>query len=1763
MLRLKILSSLTLSLALLGANCDYYFSSLSGDNGNDGSLASPFASLDKLNSLSMSDKSACLKRGDTFRGAISLKGTATNATITAYGEGAKPIVSGAIAISNWSASSLGSGIYEADISALTLGDSEDLPHLFVNGELMTIARYPNVDSPKDKNWLLVDSGSSDYLIDSDLATYGKGDDYWKGATLRIRNYSWTFKACEITGFVASSGKLSASCLSNQLPQWGYFIDGKLEELDYPGEWYYDKTNQKIYLYPKDGIDPNTALVEAMSYEVGVNVYWQEHNVTVENLDVRYYSDSAFNVNSSQNVTIQDCEVHHSNEALSFWNAADLSFSRNLVSDTFKNFVTANAQADFDDGTPTISDNNFSNNALYRAYGVRSDGVYNGEGLRLFGNGMKVTGNRIEDIGWTGIYLKGSGGHIIQNNLVRGALSILNDGGAISIGASSNDNTIVGNILIESVGNVDESNGCASTNSTPCTKHSSYGMGIGSDDGSSGHTIQNNIIANNPDMGIRMNLFNDTLVENNLLFNNDPDIVLQGSETTSQNNIIRSNIIYAKSDELGFYLQGDVTHGSFSANTYCNLYSYLATKRNGINYTLDQWQSSFDNASNNALCSVMQTMQLDAYAYVETGSNLISNSTFDSDTSGWTSSAVSWDGTKLDSGALQIDATQGDLNIGPDKFSLQKDQWYRVSFSMIGNGEGSLQLRMNETTGTWTILEEHHYGITTTRKEYSFVFQSSLDSDESAKLIFTTTSSDPIYWIDNLKVVPIAQPSQNDNQKLVFDPSSASTLDAEVALLINDTPNAQTYTLPSGIYSDIEGATLESVTLAAYSSKIALQKADNRTSYYLSPDGSDSNSCESSDSPCQTLEYVLANKVIEGEGAIIKLLDGTYNLDKTTINRSGASSLSPLTITSNSSDASKVILSSENSITNGFLSIEDSSYVELSHLTIQNISGSEAMGVYIEDATHIVVKNLLINNTTSSGIRASGTITDGVSSTQNITISNNTIIDANNGGDNEMISLSGVDGFEVAYNEVTNETLTQGKEGIDIKQGSRNGSVHHNYIHDTTTVCLYVDGWDQHTYNIEIYKNVIANCGNHGILVASEKNGEVDNLIIHQNVIYNNTTQYMGGIQLHTFDALGTSGVRPLHNIAIINNTLVGNYNGIMVSEDHTDRKNFENIIIANNLLEDQISYALGTKNTEFTTRSGGDIGNEYQNSLYSASDFTISNNAIKLYTTNGWDEYSDFRGTASNTLEINASNTLVTTLPTKSQALATTMDLLQDQGSYTIDELYTLIYNLSDSDNVIDTNQKASFLANFKTHFVTDFNGNSRFRGDAIDIGAQELQMGENTTPTVENNTSDNTTDDTTTNDTNDTTTQEDSNSSENNTTEEATNQEENNTTTTIEENETSTESNSTIGGNTSTPSTDENSDESDSNSDENDESSEESNTSTTPSLEIEGSTTSGSTITILINIDITYNYAWYKNGELMDITGNLYTIQNSDVGSELSIELSYELDGTTQTITKSISVDITTDNSSDYTPATSSIDGHNLIWRDEESGLNVIWKMNQIKRFKQQNLLRVSKLPHWQIKAHSDFNGDGKNDILWRNSGHGGNVIWFMDEDIRVSYYNILSVSDLNWSIATTGYMDDDGKSDIVWQNNDTGALLVWYMNGGERKSYNYLPTQEDLNYELKVVGDFDEDGIADLLFRDKQSGELLVWIMSENEIANSVKLSNYLDSSWELVSAKDFNSDGYLDLLYHNSSDGTNIVWFMQGLEKIGEASILGVKRNNWKVK
>lgn len=814
--RLLIVWLLTITVTISVQAATFYVSN-AGNDANDGlSPETAWQSFEKVSNTLLEDGSQVLfKRGDVFRGKMSLFKFPKNITISAYGEGENPVISGSVVITDWQPSSLGKGIFEANTSNLPLFE-EDIQHLFVNGELMTIARYPNVDAPNEKHWLetgeeSLNSGKSTF-VDPVLAAYTKPNDYWKGALLRIRTYSWTYTVFEISGYDATKGKITTKAAGDfvmgaQYPGWGYFIDSKLEELDHPGEWYYDKAQKKIYLMPRHSINPNEALVEGMTHNIGIGIGEEESGTTIENLTFQHFTEQGVKLGGTENITVQNCHFEHNHVGLYTWNVANVKILHNTFDKQFKDGIGLQAAKGFDVQDSVIENNIITNTAMYPIYGRRYAGVYQGIGITAFGSQYTIRRNYIENAGYAGISLKDEGKHVAENNVIRNTLQLLNDGGALLNGSDAN--IIRGNFLLDTWGNVDESNGWGGSSGM---HHSTYGMGVGAEGELLNSIIENNVIANNRDIGIALTSYKNTEIRNNIIYNNDPQISVKDNSGPSSNNQIEDNIIYSLDpDQVGLLWYNNTEHGSSNNNFFCNPYNTLMGTRDGKHYSLRHWQSLFKKLDQNSRFCDFSTRD---YITEEIGNNLITNTTFDSDISGW-KGIVTHDPNKLgmDGGSLKFEGGEKVTPITYKGFELQANQFYRLRFSVIGNGFGSL--RIGISSEDWqSIVDKRFYPYETVRHDYELVFSSPINAPNSRLLFSQQEQDEKIYWMDNVSLYPV-------NAQVVAKTEQSK-------LVMNPTESVNTIELPAGVeFFDLQGQSVTSqITLEPYSATVLVRSDNN-------------------------------------------------------------------------------------------------------------------------------------------------------------------------------------------------------------------------------------------------------------------------------------------------------------------------------------------------------------------------------------------------------------------------------------------------------------------------------------------------------------------------------------------------------------------------------------------------------------------------------------------------------------------------------------------------------------------------------------------------------------------------------------------------------------------------------------------------------------------------------------------------------------------------------------------------------------------------
>ena len=106
-----------------------------------------------------------------------------------------------------------------------------------------------------------------------------------------------------------------------------------------------------------------------------------------------------------------------------------------------------------------------------------------------------------------------------------------------------------------------------------------------------------------------------------------------------------------------------------------------------------------------------------------------------------------------------------------------------------------------------------------------------------------------------------------------------------------------------------------------------------------------------------------------------------------------------------------------------------------------------------------------------------------------------------------------------------------------------------------------------------------------------------------------------------------------------------------------------------------------------------------------------------------------------------------------------------------------------------------------------------------------------------------------------------------------------------------------------------------------------------------------------------------------------------------------------------------------------------------------------------------------WQVKGIGDFDGDGKADIVWRNSTSGENYLYPMDgTTIKPTRGSFRTVADLAWQIVAVGDYDGDGKADVLWRHATSGENYLYPMDGTAIKaSEGYLRSVPQPNWQIQ----------------------------------------------------------------------------------------------------
>ncbi len=241
-----------------------------GNDGNPGTKARPFATIERAREHVRAVREEAkgpihvilrggyyfLERPVEFTAADS--GTPTTPIVYRACEDERPIISGGFRLSlQWRTHR--DGIMVADVPERV----EEIDQLFVDGKRQHMARYPNFDP----NARFFGGTSGEAIASARVKTWSRPAGGYMHA---LHASMWGSKHYRIVG-ADGDGKLSLQGGWQENRGGGFdpffrggyhkkylFVENVFEELDAPGEWYFDKAKHRLYVKPEPGVDLSRA-----------------------------------------------------------------------------------------------------------------------------------------------------------------------------------------------------------------------------------------------------------------------------------------------------------------------------------------------------------------------------------------------------------------------------------------------------------------------------------------------------------------------------------------------------------------------------------------------------------------------------------------------------------------------------------------------------------------------------------------------------------------------------------------------------------------------------------------------------------------------------------------------------------------------------------------------------------------------------------------------------------------------------------------------------------------------------------------------------------------------------------------------------------------------------------------------------------------------------------------------------------------------------------------------------------------------------------------------------------------------------------------------------------------------------------------------------------------------------------------------------------------------------------------------------------------
>ncbi len=220
------------------------------------------------------------------------------------------------------------------------------------------------------------------------------------------------------------------------------------------------------------------------------------------------------------------------------------------------------------------------------------------------------------------------------------------------------------------------------------------------------------------------------------------------------------------------------------------------------------------------------------------------------------------------------------------------------------------------------------------------------------------------------------------------------------------------------------------------------------------------------------------------------------------------------------------------------------------------------------------------------------------------------------------------------------------------------------------------------------------------------------------------------------------------------------------------------------------------------------------------------------------------------------------------------------------------------------------------------------------------------------------------------------------------------------------------------------------------------------------------------------------------------------------------------------------------------------IVWRDA-SGRFHAWMTNGLSVV-ESAAISVAQPANVQCIGIGDISGDGRGDVVLRNTSTGEVTAWLMDGFVRIAEGSLGNAS--GQTCEAIADFDGDAKQDLLWRST-TGVMSVWLLNGLD------LATQSNVTNVAGAVAsswivagaaDISGDGKADVVWRHQSLGMVTGWLMNGSTRASGGIMHAGIPLMWRIEALRDIDDDGKYDLIWRNTANGDMNGWIMNGLSK-----------------